>query len=228
MNLVKPLYITTTSIQFTSSSTSSPPVDNAMDTNINQQNVSIRISEHDIFQSLNSLDPCKAVGIDDIRPKVVKGCAVSLYKPFHYLYNLIIRQHNSSTEWCIHCIVPIFKSGDKKSVTNYLPISLLRNSSKVLEQLIYDKIIGHVHKQLSCLQFGFLRNRSVSLAWPDHFFLVSFPSPTKTKKSGLATQDYRSVIQQLLIVFNNIINTPQQTNVIYLDFQKAYLINNFS
>jgi len=41
---------------FTSSSTSSPPVDNTMDTNIKQQIVSISISEHDTFQVLNSLN----------------------------------------------------------------------------------------------------------------------------------------------------------------------------
>jgi len=90
-----------------------------MDTNINQQIVSVRISEHDTFQALNSPNPCKAVGIDDIGPKVLKGCAISLYKPFHYLCNLILQQHNLPTEWCIYCIVPIFKSGDKTSVTNY-------------------------------------------------------------------------------------------------------------
>ena len=125
-----------------------------------------------------------------IGPKVLKGCAVSLYKPFHYLYNLILRQHCLPLERCIHCIVPIFRSGDKFSVYNYRPVSLLCNSSKVLEQLIYDKIIGHVYKQLSCLQFGFLKNRSV--------------------------------IQELLIVFNGIMNKPQQTDVIYLDFRKAF------
>ena len=93
-------------------------------------------------------------------------------------------------EWCTHCIVPIFKSGDKSSVSNYRPVFLLCNSSKALEKLIHDKIIGHVHKQLSYLQFGFMKNRSV--------------------------------IQQLLIVFNGIINNSQQTDAINLDFRKAF------
>jgi len=70
---------------FTSSSTTSP-VHNTMDTNVDQQIVSITVSEHDTYEALSTLNPCKAVGIDDIGPKVLRGCAISLYKPFHYLY----------------------------------------------------------------------------------------------------------------------------------------------
>ena len=70
---------------FTSGSTTSL-VDNTMDTNVEQQIVSITISEHDTYEALSSLNPCKAVGMDDIGPKVLKGCAISLCKPFHYLY----------------------------------------------------------------------------------------------------------------------------------------------
>jgi len=66
----------------------------------------------------------------------------------------------------------------------------VKSFTNLLEQLIYDKIIGHIYKHLSYLQFGFLKNRSV--------------------------------IQQLLIVFNGIINNSQQTDVIYLDFRKAF------
>uniref|UniRef100_A0A1X7U7W7 Reverse transcriptase domain-containing protein n=1 Tax=Amphimedon queenslandica TaxID=400682 RepID=A0A1X7U7W7_AMPQE len=41
--------------------------------------------------------------------------------------------------WKVHKITPIFKSGDRTSVVNYRPISLLSSVSKVLEKLIYDK-----------------------------------------------------------------------------------------
>ena len=57
-------------------------------------------------------------------------------------------------------ISPVFKSGDKHSVTNYRPISLLCSISKVLEHLIYDKIIDFVLPKLSVAQFGFLQGCS--------------------------------------------------------------------
>jgi len=41
-----------------------------------------------------------------------------------------------------HPIVPIFKSGDKSLASNYHLISLLCNISKVMEHLVYNKIIS--------------------------------------------------------------------------------------
>ena len=55
---------------------------------------------------------------------------------------------------------PIFKAGDPNSVRNYRPISLLSNTSKVLERLIFNKMIDHVTKSISPLQFGFTKNCS--------------------------------------------------------------------
>ena len=108
----------------------------------------------------------------------------------HHLFNLSLCKHTIPLEWCTHTIIPVFKSGDRVSVTNYRPISLLCNVSKVLETLIYDKIISHLNRFISPVQFGFLKNRSV--------------------------------IQQLLILFNKVINTTHQTDIIYLDFRKAF------
>ena len=62
--------------------------------------------------------------------------------------------------WKVHKVVPIFKAGDPTSVTNYQPIFLLSNASKVLERLIFDKLIGHVTKSISPRQFGFTKNCS--------------------------------------------------------------------
>ena len=46
------------------------------------------------------------------------------------------------------------------SVKNYRPISLLCNVSKVLEGLIYDKVISTVADSIIPWQFGFQRNTS--------------------------------------------------------------------
>ena len=62
--------------------------------------------------------------------------------------------------WKVHKIVPVFKAGDHNSANNYCPISLLSNTSKVLEQIIYNKIINHISRHISSLQFGFSRNCS--------------------------------------------------------------------
>ena len=57
-------------------------------------------------------------------------------------------------------IIPIYKSDDKISVNNYRPISLLCNVSKVLEDLIYAKVIGSVSKCITPCHLGFQRDAS--------------------------------------------------------------------
>ena len=54
----------------------------------------------------------------------------------------------------------MLKSGEKNLVSNYRPISLLCNVSKVLEKLVYDKIINFITESISLMQFGVLKGRS--------------------------------------------------------------------
>ena len=60
----------------------------------------------------------------------------------------------------IHKVEPVFKAGDPNSVRNYHPISLLSNTSKILERLIYNKIFIHISKFISPFQFGFTKHCS--------------------------------------------------------------------
>jgi len=52
------------------------------------------------------------------------------------------------------------KSEPKTDIKNYRPISLLCILSKLLERLIYDKIIDKIINLVSPVQFGFVRGRS--------------------------------------------------------------------
>ena len=74
----------------------------------------------------------------------------------------IFVQHYLPQDWRVHLITPIFKSGDKTSVCNYRPISLLCTVSKVLEKLIYNKVISFVSVSISPSQFGFRPNHSTT------------------------------------------------------------------
>ena len=85
----------------------------------------IVISEEEVFQEFSTLDPSKAAGCDSIGPRMLKHCALALYSIFHHLFSLSLHQSYIPAEWHIHLITPIHQSGDKSSVNNYRPISLL-------------------------------------------------------------------------------------------------------
>ena len=120
----------------------------------------IDITEAAVYKVLSELDASKAKGIDGLGPNLLKSSAFALYEPLCYLFNLCISTNNLPTEWKIHVISPIFKSGDRMLVENYRLISLLCSTSKVLERLVYDKCIEHLTPVISTTQFGFLENRS--------------------------------------------------------------------
>ena len=83
-----------------------------------------------------------------------------LILPLHHLFSFSVRHCVIPLEWQTHCITPIFKAGDKNSVINYRPISLLCILSKLLEHIIYDKVIKHASNRISDSQFGFMKNQS--------------------------------------------------------------------
>ena len=58
----------------------------------------------------------------------------------------------------------IFKSGDKKLISNYRPISVLYVFSKVSERVMYTRVIDYlaVSDVLHCAQFGFRQKLSTS------------------------------------------------------------------
>ena len=133
------------------------------------------------------------MGIDGIGPKILKRCALALYKPLHHLFLLSLSQHSLPSDWRVHLIIPVFKSGDKSSVRNYRPLSLLCSVSKILEKLIYDKIIPFISTSISSCQFGF--------------------RPKHSSTQQLLT---------FLNTVHTILDTHSQADVVYLDFRKAF------
>ena len=122
---------------------------------------STHFTEHDVLEALINLNiKNKASGIDNIPPIVLKHCAYALVLPIHHLFTISVNSGTMPAEWEMHKIVAVYKSGDNTSVKNYCPISLLCVVSKVLERLIYDKIINSVSNCITQYQFGFQRNAS--------------------------------------------------------------------
>ena len=97
----------------------------------------INISSYDVFQVLCTLDPPRPLELT-ISPVIFRSCAGSFTNLVYHLLSLSLRSQKILLEWRTHTVIPVFKSGDKSSVTNHRPISLLCIISKVLEKLVYQ------------------------------------------------------------------------------------------
>ena len=63
-------------------------------------------------------------------------------------------------------VVPIFKSGDERVFSNYRPVSVLPVFSKLLERLMYNRLLQYINDNnlLYNLQFGFQKGKSTHMA----------------------------------------------------------------
>ena len=61
---------------------------------------------------------------------------------------------------------PLFKKGRKNEITNYRPISLLPSLSKIIEKIIYKRLISYLNENniLANEQFGFKKNATTNMA----------------------------------------------------------------
>jgi hypothetical protein len=108
--------------------------------------------------------PNKGCHITEIPTYIYKLLADDLSSIISYLFNRSLQDSAYPTCLKLARITPIFKSGDKKSVENYRPISCLPTLSKVFEKLMNKRLVNFLdkYKILSKHQFGFRSGSSTS------------------------------------------------------------------
>ena len=89
---------------------------------------------------LNGIDPKKAVGVDDISPRLLKLSAPALAEEVTRLINYFITTSSWPSEWKSSNITPVYKKADETTKTNYRPVSVLSALSKVYEKVMYDQL----------------------------------------------------------------------------------------
>ena len=95
---------------------------------------SVSFSQNDIAKIIQNLDPNKAHGHDNISIRVLKICGFSICKTLEMIFNQCIETGVFPSEWKKGNIVPIHKKGDKKTLENYCPVSLLSICGKIFDR----------------------------------------------------------------------------------------------
>ena len=84
-----------------------------------------------------------------------------------HIFNLSLCTGIIPSDWKKARVTPIYKdTGEKKDPNNYRPISILSTVSKVLEKLVYNRLIKFIdkHNILFKHQYGFRKNFSTELS----------------------------------------------------------------
>lgn len=106
----------------------------------------------------------KSVGVDKISVFVLKACATEISQSIANLINRSLLSGKFPQQWKRSKIIPIHKSGDKSSPSNYRPISILPCVSKILERVVQRQVLEFLHENniLSAAQSGFRPRHSTS------------------------------------------------------------------
>ena len=59
-----------------------------------------------------------------------------------------------------HAVIPVHKKNEKCNKTNYRPVSILTNISKIYEKLLYDQLSKYFDSLLATNQCGFRKGFS--------------------------------------------------------------------
>ena len=88
---------------------------------------------------------------------MLKVCGPSIYKPLKIILNKCLETCVLSSEWKRGNIIPIHKKGDKHTLKNYRPVSLLPICGKILETLMFNEMFQFFieNKLISSSQSGF-------------------------------------------------------------------------
>ena len=156
---------------------------------------SLIIAEEDLLQKLSQLNISKAMGPDKIHAWILKEGRYGLCKPLSMLYNLSLKCSKLPTDWKQAIVTPIFKKGCRHDPNNYRPVSLTSQVCKVLEFFVSSSITNFLTQNnlITQHQHGFTRGRSCLTN-----LLTALNDWTLSLDKGIGT------------------------DVIYLDFQKAF------
>ena len=108
-------------------------------------------------KSLKPSISSKALGPDELHPRVLKELATELGPLFAHLFQQSIDTGEIPKDWSLANICPLFKKSDRSLTRNYCPVSLTCVPCKLLEHIVHSNIMAYLdgYKLLSdatCIQ----------------------------------------------------------------------------
>ena len=124
------------------------------------------VTIEELERVIASLNKNASAGYEEIPMLEIKQCMGYIIKPLVHIFNVSFQSGIFPDQMKRAKIKPLFKKGDKQNMQNYRPISVLSVFSKVLEKLIYNRLLSFLkqHHILTKAQHGFRENKSTETA----------------------------------------------------------------
>jgi hypothetical protein len=120
------------------------------------------LDEDIVLSAIRRLKSAVTAGPERVSSFFIKDCDAVLAKPltYEYIFNLILKSSTFPVAWKMSHVTPVFKSGDRSDVTNYRPISLICNFSKIFEHVLHSFVYPHVSHMIIKSQHDFMKSCS--------------------------------------------------------------------
>ena len=155
----------------------------------------ITVAAEGVRAQLQKLNPYKAMGPDNISPRVLKELSDVLSQPLAALFQKSLDHAIVPEDWKKARVTPLYKKGDKYLPSNYRPISLTCVTCKVMEHIVTSQMTRYLEgKELLCKrQHGFRKYRSCE-----------------------------SQLTELMCDISQKLDEGKEVDAIFLDFSKAF------
>ena len=122
--------------------------------------------DQNIIRTVKNVKSKMSTDCNDLNMSMVKNITAHIVKPLKYICNVSFNTAILPNQMKTANVIPIFMSGEKGVFTNYIPISLLPQFSKILEKLYSDRLDSFLNKYniISPSQYGARSNMSTSHA----------------------------------------------------------------
>ena len=97
-------------------------------------------SPFEIKQHINETSPKFSASWDEMSSAVLKYLPDCIINVLSYIFNLSLCQGKFISSFKHAKLIPVYKKGDSKILTDYRPISLLPSFSKILEKIFYKRL----------------------------------------------------------------------------------------
>ena len=136
--------------------------------NVNSM-VLTEVNEVELLNIVSDFTPKTSTDLNSFDMQSIKAVFPSITKPFAYICNLSLTQGVFPDQMKVAKVVPLFKSGRRDIVSNYRPVSILPQFSKILEKVFHRRLESFIERShiLNDCQYGFRKNSSTSLALID-------------------------------------------------------------